>query len=345
MTSQLVLITGGTGHLGFRTLVEALSSGYTVRAAVRNEAGIEKIKAAKSIQPYLGHLTFVIVPDIEKEDAYNKAVIGVDFIIHLASPIPFTKEPPTEAQFDSHIIQPAVKGTLHMLRAAKSYSPTTRRIVITTSVAGQAPFSEFFSSPPTLYDEQSRIPTPTGPFDVIFAAYMASKVAALNATEEFVKTEKPHFDVNHIAPSFVIGKNELATTPEDAIMGTNASALGHVLGMNPGPTPSLSVHVDDIAKMHVLALSPKIPGNQLFIGLSENANTRWEDSFDIVRTYFPEAVKDGTFPLTGENPTKKMNFDNSWTKKTLGIEFVGYEEQVRSVAEHYLELKRAVLAN
>ncbi len=345
MTGQLVLLTGGTGHVGFRTLVEALSRGYSVRAAVRSEAGISKIKAPKSIQPYLEHLTFVIVPNIEQEDAFNDAVKGVDFIIHLASPIPFTKEPPTVEQYDSHIVQPAVKGTLNMLRAAKSYSPTTRRIVITTSVVAQATFAEFFSQDGTVYNEKSRVPTPNGPFDAIFPAYFASKAAALNATELWVKTEKPHFDVNHISPTFVIGKNELATTAEDAIMGSNGASFGHVLGTNPGPTPSLSVHVDDIAKMHVLALSPKVPGNSLFIGVSDDSNTRWEDSFDIVQKYFSEAVKSGTFPLTGENPTLKVNFDNSWTKKTLGMEFVGYEDQVRSVAEHYLELKRQELLN
>ena len=34
MTGQLVLITGGTDHVGFRTVVEALSHGYSVHAAV-----------------------------------------------------------------------------------------------------------------------------------------------------------------------------------------------------------------------------------------------------------------------------------------------------------------------
>ena len=32
---DLVLITGATGHLGFRVLLDALQHGYTIRAAVR----------------------------------------------------------------------------------------------------------------------------------------------------------------------------------------------------------------------------------------------------------------------------------------------------------------------
>lgn len=91
--------------------------------------------------------------------------------------------------------------------------------------------------------------------------------------------------------------------------------------------------------MHVLALDPKIPGGRLFLGVSEDSNTRWEESFDIVKRQLPEAVENKTFPLNGKNPTKKLMFDNEYTKKTLGIEFAGFEEQVSSVAEHYLELK------
>jgi hypothetical protein len=160
-----------------------------------------------------------------------------------------------------------------------------------------------------------------------------------------MKISKPRFDVNHISPAFVIGMNKLKATPEDIVIGSYAPAFGYFLGMNPGPTPSLAVHINDIAKIHVLALSPKIAGNQLFIGVSENSNTRWENSFDIVRKYFPEAVADSTFQPTEENPTLKVNFDNSWIQKTLVMEFVGYEKQVRSIAEHYLELKRAQQPN
>jgi len=339
MAGPLVLITGASGHLGFRTTVEALNAGYLVRVAVRNEAAMEKVKAAKSVQPYLGQLEFILVPDIKIENAYNEAVRGVDFIIHLASPITHQKSSPGPDEFDNLIIQPAIKGTLNMLKAAKAHSPTTKRIVITTSIVALIPWSEMFGETGKIFNEQSRTTLVKGPFDNIFPAYAASKVGALLVTEDFLRTEKPHFDVNHIAPSYTIGKNELARNRSDAIVGTNGSALGHVLGKNQGPSSSTSVHVNDIAKMHVLALNPKIPGGNVFLGVSENSDTHWEDSFEIVRKHFPEAVKNGTFPLSGSNPTKKLRFDTSFTKKTLGIEFLSYEEQVRSVAEHYLELQ------
>jgi uncharacterized protein YbjT (DUF2867 family) len=88
-SSQLVLVTGGSGHVGFRTLAFALATGYRVRAAVRSPEKAEQIKAAKSVQGHLDKLEFVMVPDILADGAYDEAVKGVDFVLHVASPISF----------------------------------------------------------------------------------------------------------------------------------------------------------------------------------------------------------------------------------------------------------------
>ena len=338
VNAEIVLLTGATGFIGFRTLVEALRAGYHVRAAVRNEGGIQKIKAADSIKPYLGQLNFALVPDILKEDAYYEAVKGVDYIIHLASPTTNLDPIPSEEEYDEVLIQPAVQGTMNMLSAASKYSPTTKRIVITASIVSIIEWPEMFMETGNIFDEQSRTATPSGPFGGLFAGYGGSKVAALNATEKYVQTQKPHFDINHIGPAFVIGKHELAKTRAEILAGTNGAALGHVLGNAGGPTPSTSVFIDDIAQMHVRALDPKVPGGQFFLGVSEDSNTRWEDGFEIVNKHFPTAIENGTFPLGGSNPTKRLIFDNEYTKKTLGIDFASFEVQVKSVAENYLKL-------
>ena len=85
---SLVLLTGATGFIGFRTLVETLKAGYRVRASVRSNEGVQKVRNAASIKPYLDQLEFVLVEDILKDDAYFEAVKGVDYVIHLASPTP-----------------------------------------------------------------------------------------------------------------------------------------------------------------------------------------------------------------------------------------------------------------
>jgi uncharacterized protein YbjT (DUF2867 family) len=86
---QFVLVTGGSGHVGFRALAFALQSGYRVRAAVRSPEKATQIKSAKSIQGYSDRLEFVMVPDIVADGAYEEAVKGVDYVLHVASPIYF----------------------------------------------------------------------------------------------------------------------------------------------------------------------------------------------------------------------------------------------------------------
>ena len=50
MPSDLVLITGGTGHIGFKVIVDALEAGYSVRAAIRDSSKEETILSAKPIK-------------------------------------------------------------------------------------------------------------------------------------------------------------------------------------------------------------------------------------------------------------------------------------------------------
>ena len=87
MSKQIVLISGATGHLGFRTLVVALQAGYRARIALRKLEQSKKLENTASIKPYLDSIEFVQVPDITAANAYDEAIKGVDFVLHIASPI------------------------------------------------------------------------------------------------------------------------------------------------------------------------------------------------------------------------------------------------------------------
>lgn len=337
-------------------MVEALLLRYSVRVAVRNEDGVKKVQAAPSVQKFLDKLSFTLVPDIIAPGAYDEAVKGVRYIIHLASPIakpvspnfleliasatiPLTLSRKEFTEFERQVIEPAVNGTIGILESAKK-EPGVQRVVLTSSIAGFIPVTKFAAEDGTVFNEKSSTPTPHGPFEYgIFQAYCASKIGALHAAEDWIAEQKPSFEVNFVAPAFVIGKNELVTDVKDILGGTNATSLAILLGETKGPTPSTSVHVNDIAKMHVLALDPKVPAGEMFIGVSENSNTHWEDAIEIAKKSFPDAVAKGIFPLGGANETKRLIIDNSYTKRVLGIEFASYEEQVKSVAQHYIDLK------
>ncbi|KAJ6131557.1 hypothetical protein N7523_001263 [Penicillium sp. IBT 18751x] len=343
MSKGLVLITGGTGHVGFRTLVTALKAGYQVRAAVRSESKKEELLSAPSIKELkpADKLTFVVVPDLMVDGAYNEAVKGVNYILHIASPVPLKQEIKPE-DYEKTLIEPAVAGTTNILEAALG-APDVRRIVITSSVVAMVSAKYMFDTTAPdgfVVDHNSRLPPPTGPYPSDFHAYNASKTVALQATEAFVRDRNPHFDVTNIHPSFVIGKNELVRDAKDITVGTNAVAIGPVLGnKSDNPIVGCSVHVDDIAFMHVKALDPSVPAGS-YIGNSDDyAGTVWQNATSIVAEHFPNAVARGILPNNGTQPTRKCRINARRTEEVMGFKFLSFEEQVTSVVKHFLELK------
>ena len=335
-TGELVLLTGGTGHIGFRTLVEALSAGYEVRAAVRRESSIAEIKAAKSIQPYLSSLSFVLVEDITKYGVFDEAVKGVSYIIHLASPLAKPSD-----DLDKTIIQPATHGTLSILSSAIK-QPTVKRVVITSSQAAVTPLTAYMGQDPGVLTPESKVSSESLPnkYPNYFAAYAASKILAYNHTIEFIEKEKPKFSVINIMPTFVIGKNELAITPEAVNKGSNAVALNVLLGVqNPVGLTATTVHVDDVARIHVAALDPKIEGNRNF-GANCNGidGIEWDSAVHIVKKHFPKAVENGIFPLGGSQKSTPLSFDATETEKAFDFKFKTFEEQIISLAGWYAEV-------
>ncbi|RDW73281.1 NAD(P)-binding protein-8 [Coleophoma cylindrospora] len=342
MANELVLITGGTGLIGIKTIVAALKAGYSVRAAVRSQAKFNSILATPTVKALApgSRLTSVIVPDILVDHAFDEAVKGVQYILHIASPI-IKGEGFTPDQWESHLIQPALKGTVGILESA--YKTTgIKRVVITSSEIAIIPWEEFIvKEVDTVFDDTYQIPIPKGPYSHPFEAYAASKVHSLIGTKDFIATKKPKWDVINIMPSFVIGDNELVADPKLITDGTNGAAFAQVLGSDSGwgPTPGSSVHVADVARLHVEALNPQIEGGQNFLAVSGGEHgTVWSDALDIVNRNFPKAVAKGVLPNNGTSITKRIKVDASRTEKVFGFKFLSYEEQVKSVTKQYLEL-------
>jgi nucleoside-diphosphate-sugar epimerase len=337
MTGELVLVTGASGHIGFRVVFNALEAGYHVRAAVRNQVKADTILTAPSMETLAPgkKLTFVFVPDMLADGAFDEAVKDVTYIIHTASPLPAPSD-----DYERDLVQPAVNGTTGILKSALM-NPTVKRIVITSSMGAVIPW-KYISSEESdrVFTADDRIADPHPPFTHPAEAYCASKVRALNATDKFVETEKPHFEVSNVMPSFCIGKNELITDAKYMLSGSNNTAFAHVLGRKSDfPMPGFVCHVDDAAKVHVLALGRKIEGNQNF-GLASDgvAGIKWNDSIRFAKKHFPQAVKDGRLPADGAQRTHRLLVDASKTDEILGIKQRNYEEAVTTVVEHYLEL-------
>lgn len=341
MSGSLVLVTGASGHLGFNVITNALTSGYRVRAAVRSQARADDILAAPTIKTLNpgSALTFTIIPDILAPGAYDTATKDVTYIIHTASPL--SEESPDMVK---SMIEPAVHGTLNILHAAAK-TPSVKRVVITSSVIAVVPWTDFIGV------EAERIYTANDtvtdaevepPFAHHFQAYAASKVKALNATKRFMEEQQRHFTVNNIMPGFFIGKSGLVTRTEDFIdgHGTNKVAFAPIMGYkNPMTFPGTAAHVDDIAKVHVLALGENVKGGQNF-GIQTGGvdGIAWDDSIKFAKKHYPKEVEAGVLPANGEQPTKRLRYDTSATEKTLGIKFRSYEEAIISVVDAYFEV-------
>ncbi|TVY81226.1 NAD-dependent epimerase/dehydratase [Lachnellula suecica] len=343
MSNKLVFITGGSGHVGFRTLVTALEAGYDVRAAVRSEFKKDLILSAPSIKALnpKDRLSFVIIPDLSAPGAYDAVLQGATYIIHIASPI-VLKGDYDPSEYQSALIGPAVEGTTSILKAAAE-TDGIKRVVITSSIVAQIDPKYFFEvdrPENEVLDHTSRTSLSAGPYPTDFHAYNASKIAALAATETFVKTHDLSFDVTNIHPSFVTGKNELVTDVSDFTLGTNVTIMGSILGnKSDSPLVGASVHVNDVAYMHVKALSPEIPAGS-YVGNSEGEKgTVWQDATRFAAKHFPQAVQAKVVPNDGTQPTRRLRIDVTREERVMGFVFMSFEEQVKSVVEHYLELK------
>ncbi|OTB18598.1 hypothetical protein K445DRAFT_314475 [Daldinia sp. EC12] len=328
-----ILITGSTGLIGFRILLAALEAGHNVRYTVRSEEKAKVVSSNPAVQKLTPgeRLSPVIIPDFTVDGAFDSALQGVTHVIHAGSPVPVpTYEPTTQ------IFQPTIEISKGLLSSALK-SPSVKRVIITSSiVANLGPVP-----PPTPVSAATRVPLPDpipSTFNNVFEAYLLGKVVELHNSDEFVKTQNPHFTVSHVVPGYVFGRNELAL---DANMvqtqnsSNNFLMLGLLGGEPPFPIHGGFAHIDDVADAHlrVAFLDPQPDGPKDF-GIATKVD--YDNLFDYVVKAFPKAVEEGVFKK-GKLVTVPVNYDSSDIEKLLGGKLRSFESAVVDVAAQYLE--------
>jgi nucleoside-diphosphate-sugar epimerase len=135
-TRGRVLVTGATGYAAGHCIVDLLAQGYDVRGTVRSlsTADIEHLRPAidqaASSEGAVdgGGGSFELAEaTLDADKGWAEAVEGCDYILHVASPIPF-KAP----KKDDEIIRPAVDGTTRVMTAAAKAG--VKRVVYTSSL-------------------------------------------------------------------------------------------------------------------------------------------------------------------------------------------------------------------
>ncbi|KAJ5631139.1 NAD(P)-binding protein [Penicillium longicatenatum] len=348
---KLVLLTGATGFIGFQTLLDALKAGFRVRCAVRSEAKGEALLSKPALQPLLQAdnqarpVEVVVVPDQAAPGAFREAIVGVSYVIHIASPLPST-QPNGHLDAEANFLAPARRATLEMLEAAATTN-SVERIVITSSVAAFVSPKIFMGlvrqDPQHPFTPTSRAPLMTPPFPHAGVAYVASKVASLEATETWVKETKPRFSVINIHPSWVMGRAECADDVGSLFNTTNRLVLNAIVKGEKSQYPVMMgavVDVHDVARMQIQSLQKADivqPGNcQSFIASTPGI---YEDIPGIIRKNFAEQCQDGRVTVLGEQASFPLPIDSSSTEITFGWKFRTLEQMINDLISQYIELQ------
>lgn len=154
--TQRVLLTGANGFVGSHILDQLLSRGLSVRGIVRSQAKAQQVLS--DFPNYGSQLDFGIVPDITAPGAFDKVVQSsppFDTVIHTASPFLYRV-----ISDNREFLDPAIKGTLEVLKSLKAHAPSVKRVVITSSCAAVVDFSApAVTTPPKVYTDGDWNPT------------------------------------------------------------------------------------------------------------------------------------------------------------------------------------------
>lgn len=120
-----VLVSGATGYIASHVINELLGRGYEVVGTVRSLANKEKSAFLFEL-PHAKERLELREADLLKEESWETALVGVDSVIHVASPIP-----PGVPKDEEELIRPAVDGTRSIINAC--LKSKVRRLIFTSS--------------------------------------------------------------------------------------------------------------------------------------------------------------------------------------------------------------------
>ena len=320
---KTVLLTGITGFIAKHIAVELLNAGYTVRGSMRSTKRVQEVNAsvAKGLKDpsLLTRLSFCEL-DLTKDTGWTDAMRGMDALLHTASPFPLV-----QPKNEQDLIAPAVDGTMRALNAAKAAE--CQRVILTSSTVAIA--GSPLQDGQTAYSEQNWTDV-NAPGT---SAYAKSKTLAEKAAWDFVENEAPEIALTTINPGLVLG------APLDVHYSTSLAVVERLLRGKDPMVPRLafsSVHVKDIAALHLAALKNDETSGQRIMGVDQelwfediakaikeahpNRKIPTRVAPDILIKFlglFDPAIK-GIVPQLG----RRQPTDNSRAKALLGREFM-----------------------
>ncbi|CAK7330921.1 unnamed protein product [Dovyalis caffra] len=316
---KVVCVTGGSGYIASWLVKFLLQRGYTVKATVRDPNDQKKTEHLLALDGAKERL-HLLKANLVEEGCFDPIVDGCEGVFHVASPVFLAANDPK-----ADLIEPAVKGTLNVLKSCAKF-PSVKRVILTSSMATVA-FNGKPLTPDVVVDE-------TWFSDPVFCEskklwYMASKTLAEEAAWKFAKEKG--IDMITINPGFVIGPLLQPTLNTSVELFRN-----HINGTQGAPTLPSEIYryvdVRDVAYAHVQALEiPSASGRYCLVGIVAH----FSDTVKIAHEHYP------TLPLPEKYADDKPfapNYVVSKEKaKTLGLDFTPLEVSVKDTIESLKE--------
>lgn len=335
---SLILVTGASGYIATWVCQEFLQAGHSVRGTVRSKEKGEYLQ--ELFKSFEGRFSYVIVKDIGKKDAFDAAIEGAEGVAHIASPVPSQE---VEDIYQG-IINPAVDGTLSILHSAKKHS-TVRRVTITSSFAAvwDGRSADYVYSEKDWNEYSPKALEELGSKASFFDAYRASKTLAERSAWDFVKENKPSFDLVTLCPPWVYGP---AIHKVESPASLNASLkflLDYLNGNDSTYFEGSFVDVRDLAAAHLKSLVIDRAGGQRFA----ISNTTF--TFDgFVKILIDHKSNTGSLDCPQEwldrthndEGGSKERYDSSKSKDLLGLRYRPVETTVLDMIESFQKISK-----
>ena len=275
-----VLVTGGSGFIGSHAIVQLLNAGHVVRTSVRDLAREADVRAmVKAGGADADGALSLVQADLQKEAGWAQAVVGCEYVLHVASPFPLGAP-----RHEDDLILPAREGALRVLRAARDAG--VRRVVLTSSFAAVGYGHRNRRAP---YDERdwTNLGAP-------LSAYVKSKTLAERAAWDYIARDGGSLELAVVNPTAVFGP------VLGADFSTSIQILKAMLDGSIPANPRLQfgvVDVRDVADLHLRAMTNPAARGERFLALAGEA---------MSLAQIARVLKDNLGALASRVPTREV---------------------------------------
>ncbi|EJD45944.1 D-lactaldehyde dehydrogenase [Auricularia subglabra TFB-10046 SS5] len=333
-----VLVTGANGFVGSWIARRLLDAGFAVHGAVRSAAKGEDLLRVFSREHAEGRFRLVLVPDICADGAFDEAVRNVEGIVHTASP----NVPSAPDNDPSHVINPAVQGTLGIMRSAYTHGKRVRRIVFTGT--GGTMLQPHPENPNHIYSADDynehaiEFVEREGKRAPFVMQYYAAKTRADKAVWAFIRDTKPHFDAVILLPPAVVGPELLPKRRIDELNESNVRLFKRFA--EPFPEDRMGrdafpwIDVRPNADSHVQALlCPEVSNRRLSVQNPSTTNQAYYDAYHALR---PPPLP---FPVTRGKPGVKARklIQTRDDSGVLGVQLTTLQESIHDTLVYVIE--------